>query len=374
MLYELINDFPNEIINLEKGPFISIYQPTHRQKPESTQDSIRFKNLIQRIEKTLKLDHNKVNIEAIMKPLIQIQQDNLFWNQSKEGLAVLVNEDKCLVYRLPQKVDELAVVADSFHIKPLIRVFQSSDRYHVLALTRTGFKIYEGDRYGFEKIEIDEKYPSSLKDVLGEDLTESHLSSGGQNLHGLGSKQEEVDKDTEKFFRYVDKFITDKYSNPTKIPLVLVTLTEHQALFRNISGNSHLLAEGVKVDPESLKKEELNKSVWEILEPLYIEKTKNLVDRYENARAKFQASDDIAEISRATVENKISTLLIESGRIIKGKILEDGKLSEEIPGDSTHEDVLDDIAEAVFRNGGEVVVLPKERMPSTTGAAAIYRY
>lgn len=367
MLYELINDFPNEIINLEKEPFISIYQPTHRQKPESTQDSIRFKNLMQQVEKTLKEDYKEVNIDAIMKPLSQIAEDNIFWNHSKEGLAILVNEEKCLVYRLDQTVYELAVVSDSFHIKPLIRVFQSSDRHHVLTLSRTEFKIYEGNRYGFEEIEIDESIPTTLKDVLGEDLTEAYLSVGGDT-------QREINKDTEKFFRYVDKFVTEHYSNPTQTPLVLVTLTEHQSLFRGLSRNSNLLDEGVKVDPDSLKRDELKNAIWEVLEPIYIKKTEELVERYENSRAKFLGTDDIVEIARATVENKISTLLIEAERIIKGKILEDGKLSEANEDEMTHEDVLDDMAEAVFRSGGEVIVLPKERMPSTTGAAAIYRY
>jgi hypothetical protein len=37
-------------------------------------------------------------------------------------------------------------------------------------------------------------------------------------------------------------------------------------------------------------------------------------------------------------------------------------------------DVLDDVAEAVLRNGGEVIVVPRERMPASTGLAAIYRY
>lgn len=367
MLYELVNDFPNEIINLEKGPFISIYQPTHRQKPESMQDSIRFRNLMKEIEKTLKESHKGVNIDAIMKPLSQIAEDNTFWNHSKEGLAVLVNEDKCLVYKLDQKVYELAVVGDSFHIKPLIRVFQSADRYEVLTLSRNLFKLYEGDRYGFEEIKIAKKHPTTLKDVLGDELTESYTLISGDT-------KAEINKDTEKFFRYVDKFVAERYSNPTKTPLILVTLAEHQSLFRGISKNSHLLEEGVKVDPDSMKGDELKKAVWEVLEPLYIEKTQTLIEKFENARAKSLGSDDIAEIARATIENKISTLLIETGKIIKGKILDDGKILLTDGEQSNHEDVIDDIAEAVYRSGGEVVSLPKERMPSTTGAAAIYRF
>ena len=37
-------------------------------------------------------------------------------------------------------------------------------------------------------------------------------------------------------------------------------------------------------------------------------------------------------------------------------------------------DVLDDLAEAALRTGGEVIVLPPDRMPSKSGAAAIFRY
>jgi hypothetical protein len=37
-------------------------------------------------------------------------------------------------------------------------------------------------------------------------------------------------------------------------------------------------------------------------------------------------------------------------------------------------DIYDDLAEAVLRNGGEVIIVPVERMPTTTGIAAIYRY
>lgn len=374
MSYELINDFPNEIINLEKGPFISIYQPTNRKKPDSLQDATRLKNLIKEVEKTLKEEYKDANSEAILKPIKEIAEDNLFWNQSKEGLAILANEDKCIVYRLPQTVDELAVVADSFHIKPLIRVYQSADRYNILTLNRTSFKLYEGDRYGFEEIKIDESIPTTLEDVLGTDLTDSDLSSGGQNLHGLESKPEEVEKDTKKYFRYVDKFVNENYSNVTKLPLVLVTLSEHQGTFRGISNNSHLLKEAINIDPESLNKDQLKKHVWETLEPLYIEKTKQLVDRFENSRAQFKGSDDVAEVARASTEGKIGTLLIEAGRIIKGEILEDGKVKLDPDSDNTNEDILDDISEAVFRDGGEVIVLPKERMPSTTGAAAIFRY
>ena len=44
MLYEIANTFPHEILDA-KEPFISLYQPTHRYRPENKQDLIRYKNL-----------------------------------------------------------------------------------------------------------------------------------------------------------------------------------------------------------------------------------------------------------------------------------------------------------------------------------------
>jgi hypothetical protein len=43
-------------------------------------------------------------------------------------------------------VPELVVVADSFHVKPLMRILQSADRYQVLGLNRREIKLYQGNR------------------------------------------------------------------------------------------------------------------------------------------------------------------------------------------------------------------------------------
>jgi len=38
------------------------------------------------------------------------------------------------------------------------------------------------------------------------------------------------------------------------------------------------------------------------------------------------------------------------------------------------DDVLDDLAEMVLKMDGQVLVLPRENMPTDSGVAAIYRY
>lgn len=382
MLYEIINEFPHEIIYETEGPFISLYQPTHRHGPENKQDPIRFRNLIKEIEDSLKQKYGQQEISNIMKPLNAIAEDNTFWNYTNDGLAILASKNRCVVYKLQRPVEEIAVVADSFHIKPLIRVFQSADRFYLLGLNRKEFKLYEGTRYGVEEVKFDDDTPTTITEVLGDKLTEAYLNPGSYGgvgaqpmFHGHGGRKDEIDIDTERFFRYVDRFVLENYSRPSDLPLILVALDEYHSVFKEVSHNRLLMEDGIKTSFDTMSLEDLKDQSWKVMEPIYLDKTKKLVERYEFERSKFFASDDIAQVTKAATENRIDTLIIESDRVIPGNIeKESGRLEERNLDDPEVDDLLDDLVEMVFKSKGKVVLLPKERMPSTTGVAAIYRY
>lgn len=382
MPFKIVSDFPNEILEEKEGPFISLYQPTHRHRPHNEQDPIRFKNLVKQIERSLREHYSRRQIEPILEPFYVLAGDKAFWNHSLDGLAILATKDRGVIYKLQRPVKELAVVADSFHIKPLIRIFQSADRYQLLGLSRGEFALYEGNRYGFAPIELDSEVPRTMKDVLGDEYDEKYLTAGvfaGPKgvgaYHGHGGRKETIDKYTERFFRYVDRFVLDNYSKPSGLPLILVALDEHHPVFRRISRNPFLIEEGVRVAFDSISVEEMRDRVWQIIEPVYLQKTKELVDEFKEAQSRFMATDDLAQIARAAWENRVATLLVESDRIIPGKVdMSNGRLIE---GDLQHpefDDILDDLAEMVFRAQGKVVALPKERMPTDTGAAATFRF
>lgn len=380
-MYKIVTDFPNELFKTEAETFISLYQPTHRHGPENQQDPIRFKNLVSEIEESMNKKYDKKQVESLLKPFEALAIDNEFWQHAGEGMAVFATESKCIVYRLQRPVEELAIVADSFHIKPLIRIFQSADRYHLLGINRKEFALYEGNRYGFEKVEIDSEIPQTAEEILGDEFKEAYLTAGGVGsggsvmFHGHGSKKDEIDKDTERFFRTVDRIVLENYSRPMELPLILVSLDEHHTPFQNISHNPFLQKEGIKADYDALTIDELKESAWAKIEPIYIEKTKSLIDKFENARAEDKGSDDISQVAKAVTENRVSQLLIESDRIIPGKVNEEtGELILKELDNPVVDDILDDLAEFVLKNMGEVVMLPKDRMPTNTGVAATYRY
>jgi peptide subunit release factor 1 (eRF1) len=156
----------------------------------------------------------------------------------------------------------------------------------------------------------------------------------------------------------------------------LAALPEHHNLFHKVSNNPFLLEEGIPKNPESLSYNDLVKMAWEVMEPVYLLKVKNLAEEFEQAKANNKGSEDMEAIIYAMEEGRVATILIESGKIIPGKAIASysvGFGNGAIDNLET-DDLLDDLADLAKKMGADALIIPKEDMPSKTGLAAIFRY
>jgi hypothetical protein len=383
-VHDLQHDFAAGILGSAPAPCLSLYQPTHRHHPQNQQDPIRFANLVKTLQRSLREHHGAAEIEELLAPLHALARDDGFWTHTSDGLAVLAAKDLFRVYVLDRPVPERAIVADSFHTKPLLRILQSADRYQVLGLSRQEVRLYEGNRDALGEIELHASVPRTLTDALGEEKTDPRLTvasyggaGGGQSpmRHGHGGKKAEVDLDAERFFRAVDRAVLEAHSKPSQLPLILATLPEHRALFLGITKNPHVLEAGIDVHPDALSIDELRARAWRVLEPRYLARLHALVEEYQNAFAGGHGHYYLTELAPAAVAGRIATLLVEAERVVPGRM---NRATGELDFDRLQhpevDDVLDDLAEITLAKGGDVVIVPAERMPTASGAAAIYRY
>ncbi len=193
--------------------------------------------------------------------------------------------------------------------------------------------------------------------------------------HGHGGKKDEVDSDAERFFRAVDRAVLEHHSRPSGLPLILAALPEHHHLFRQISHNPFLMAEGLTINPDVLPIDELRERAWQVVEPQYQARLAELSEEFEQARSKGLGNDDLAQVAQAAAAGRVATLLIEADRQIAGRL--DGATGRVEVADLSHpqvDDLLDDLGELVEKMGGQVLVIPAEQMPGRTGLAATYRY
>ncbi len=381
----LTNKLIQELLAVDESTCLSLYMPTHRSHPENLQDTIRFKNLLKQLEESLSQKYSAGEVKKHIEPLEALASDDSLWNHASNGLAVFSAEGVFKVVRLNKSVEELAMVADSFHTKPLRQYLQTGDNFHVLCLTLQDIRLFEGNRHSLSEVDLTADIPTTITEALGDDLTDKQTSmdsydvKGSRNspmFHGHGGAKIETEKDAEKFFRVVADDIHEYYSKPSGWPLILAALPEHHSLFDKVNKNSLLLSKGINIDPSSVSPEKLADMAWEIMESEYNLKLDNLVARFEQERANGKGSDDYKEVAIAAVEGRIDTLIVEANRIIAVRVtnLVTGNTQKKDLTNPKVDDLLDDLGELVTKMGGLVMVVPADKMPSDTGLAAIYRY
>ena len=364
-------------------PCVSIYQPTERSYPESQQNPIRYRNMLWEAEQSLRRKYPQRKFDDVLDKLRSFVDDTDFWIESTEALAVFASPSELRAFKLKRPTPELLIVADSFHIKPLVRILQSAERYHILALSLAEARLYEGTRDSLDEVPLT-GVPATIEEALGDRLTEPYLTvtrsygsgTGGPAPmhHGHGSRADERKIDRDRFFRVIDREILERFSRPSGLPLLLAALPEHQTPFREISRNPFLLDAPIALNPDALSRDELRRQAWQAIEPLYARRLDRLCNAYREAAAHGRGTDRVEQAAQAMVQARIGTLLVEAEKRIPGRIDKMGAvLAGNLP-DPSMDDVLDDLAEGVLRAQGEVVVVPAGRMPTTTGIAAIYRF
>lgn len=380
----LDNNLIKDLQSVKNSPCISLYMRTYRSNPEKLTGPINFKNLVKKIEESLLMKYPKEQTDKLLENFKTLGQDNDFWNHVADGLGVFAAGNLFFVVKLNEPVEELAIVADSFHTKPLRHYLQTINKFHVLGVTLDEVFLFEGNRHSLTRIELPQNFPNTLQEIPGLEVTEgyrnvsSYVGTGEGSLgvpHGQGDTNTELNKDVERFFRIVADEVAEKYSKPSGIPMILAALPEHHTLFRRVSKNPQLLPGGIEVNPKAVNTQRLAELAWEVMEPEYKKTLDGLKERFQQAKANERGSDSLKEIVKVAEEGRIDTLLLELGKIITRENKDFvGSIKAGSIDNPEVDDLLDDIGELVTERGGRVIVLPPEMMPTNNGLAAIYRY
>ena len=392
------------------GPCLSLYLPTHRSVPDNTVDLPSFRHLVDGFEMALAATKPRDEIERLLRPLHTIASDVRFWQHTRDGLAVLANDGRARVFLLQRSVAPIAIVAGRFHVMPLLRIAANQERCHVLALTSREARAYVGtvwhDAAGtvverldpVEVIPLPGHPPSELvrrSDVIDEETFQPHRVERGMGpagradtraVHGgTGSRQDDVDDDTEIFLRHVDAVVLEQISRTAGLPLVLVAGPRVAAMFRGLSHNDFLVDDHVAKDPHLMTRDDLSAAVAPVFAAAAAGRIARELRAFSQAGDRDLAAGDLADIGRAAVAGRVATLLVEEGRFesgrfdrLTGAVEFDGRPPADVARSggiaAQAEDLVGAVAETVLLHGGTILALRRNEMPTESGVAAIYRY
>ncbi len=370
---------------------VSIYMPTHRASDQILENAVRFRNLLDRAEEQL-IESGMRGPEAdqLLSPARPLVEDELFWQRQSDGLAVFLAAGLARRYCLPLDFEELVVVSDRFHIKPLLSVLSNNGRFYVLAMSQHETRLLQGTRHRIGEIDLEdrEQVPETAVEVLKwEDpemrlqhhtAAESTLHQGVAAVfhgHGVASQDDPKEK-LLRYFHRLDAGIRNLLADDNA-PLVPVGDDFVLARYREASTYPNLTEEGVQSEPQELDARALHRRAWTIVRPLFARAEERAHEVYEHLQGtdSERASNDIQEIVPAAVFERVEGLFVERDEQQWGVFnWETGEVElheDQEPGDR---DLLDLAAVHTMLNGGWVFVVERERVPNGAPMAAVFRY
>lgn len=356
---------------------VSVFLPTERAGREIQQSPIRLKNLLREAEKRLH-DLGVRSIDTITKPAHDLVNDSGFWRHQGDGLAIFLAPDFAESYTLPSSFDDLVVVADHFHLKPLLPMMSTGQTFFVLGLSQKYVKLFKGGPFSVGEVTL-EGVPASLKDALKYDDREPSLNAhgGGRTraiFHGQGLGKDDPKDDIKRYFRQIDAGLHEILKDE-RSPLVLAGVDYLLPLFRDVSEYPHIMEGGVVGSPEHVSVDQLHTRAWEIVSPVFGKERQDAKARYLAVAETPSGTADVKRAIRAAHQGRVDTLFVAVGQHLWGT------WDPETEAIHTHEtpaagdiDLLDAAAAQAWLHGGTVYAVLPEEVPGEGHLAAILRY
>jgi len=317
-----------------KGPMISLYLSKDMSILDNKPLFDRWKELLLKAEFYLLKDYTRSFVDEFMKKL---------WD--KNYLEKLEGLDRGVVVfhslegfdgevgfiRVQSSITDLVIVADSFHIKPLIRIKNNVRGFFIVTMS------------------------SRAINVLIENSGHLIKLDSYRNEPGIDGKNK---KDSKDFFLNSSQEL-NKLFTAYRLPIILAGVKDHIGHMKKLLNQSMLMDESIVGNVEKMKAAELQERVYKILTPYYEQQELGALSELEIAMARDRAVTYLEDIAISAVYGKVQKLFVVENRYVWGSInKQTGEIFISPRQVNAHDDdVLDDLCQLVLSKGGEVIVV-----------------
>lgn len=378
-----------ELANFQKENCVSIFIPTHNSGVEVNEkyDIIIFKNNLQKAKSALaERGFDQKQTELFLKPAYELINEEGFWNNLQEGLAVFIADDFFEIFQVPYTLKEEFHINGSFLVTPLLPLIEKRHPFYLLVFSKHDCKFYEGNQFEMKKLEV-EGLPSGIDDVVPFELKESrqtHRRAGaaagkssmvGANFHGHGNGLSDEDEYLQQYYKEVDQTLWKEVLHSQHVPLILAAVDYEIALYKQISNYKHVCEDCLTGNFEHEDRQSIYLKAKEKLAPYFKEYVNDALKKFYDNSAGELSSSIPEEVIAAAYYAQISDLFVEKNQRIWGSFDEKENQIEIHEQRQAGDDCL--INNAIIKtlmNGGEVHLLDKEKMPTESSLAAFLRF
>lgn len=365
---------------------VSLYIPFHKFGTEVQQNPIRLRNLLRNAEERL-VTIGLRGPEAVkfLDPIRRLLDDELFWRQMSDGLAIFLSPDFFRYYRLPVPFKELLTVRDRFHVKPILHILSGDGRFYVLALSQKGFRVLQCSRYGLREIDLSDSVPRSFAEFIRYDELDRqhqyhlHSAAPGLGKESMVSHGKEVGEQTKedllRYFQRINEGLHGEILKEETAPLILAGVDYVTAIYKQANTYRHVLDSVLTGSPDDVDSSQLHRRAWVVVQPYFDQSRLKALGRYRELAGTGLTSNDLAVIVPAAYYGKVELLFVPVDREQWGTFDPDSGAVElhqvAGPGD---EDLLDSAVANTVAHRGTLYTMKSEEMPDRSPLVAVLRY
>ncbi len=380
----LAKDEFSELANFKNDLCMSLYMGTGNTSSVEAniqKDFIGFKNQIQQLTAMLKdkgLDQTA--IESLLKPAYDLLRREEFWSNLSHGLAVFVSNNFFKYIRLPFTPKNELLINSSFYLTPLIPMLTSRDYFYVLVLSKKQAKLYRADAWAMQYIPV-QGMPKGMDDVIhfeekdDQKLFRTDTAGAGANYHGIGSGKPDEKANLAIYFDEVDETIWKEVLHNEKAPLLLAGVEYLIPIYKQVAKYKPIWDEAITGGHEYEDTTALYVQARAKLEPYFMQRLNKALNAYGNQSATGLTSSVVEDIIPAAHYGRVYQLFALKGEHIWGSFDEMNNALTMHPTREENDDCLiDKTIIKTLMTGGEVFILPEEKMPGRSKLAALMRY
>jgi hypothetical protein len=294
-----------------------------------------------------------------LEPVDSLLQDPRIFNQMKGNIGIFRNKDCFRVLNIPVNVEPSCHVATSFHVKPLLKWLQTDQDFLLLGIDKKSAHLYLGNQESIKCLDS-VLFPEFFKDANELDSYDSLKMARQQR-----TKEDET-------FTWLNTWLSQ------------VTINTKPKLF--LAGEKRLVSslcrslryENMVRAPVSNSFNRHNVVVpWSAIRKILKEDSHKSLEKvlceFRFAEGLNLANKNIFQIAKAVVQGRVRKLIIMEEISIFGKIdrISGGLAIHPFDQDHEDDDILDDLAQMVLSQGGEVIVAPRNEIPKGRPILAI---
>lgn len=327
------------------SPCISVYLPVINAGEDTEQTRKRLNRLLNTVRETLALHYP--NAAMSMGRSLLAFADKLPRFVPGRALAIFISQKVSGYIPLSETVNEMAVVSESFHVKPLLSLLQGQERYFVVSLTTKKAQVFEGNSHGMESREIIYRSPPKCDES----------------------------RDFLRFCHEIERRLKARFRGRQE-PLLIVAPEHLRATYRRISRlRNHIDDSSLSINTEISAPAELHAITWPLAVQYLGRQRKRIEREFRIARHKRITLENLEDVARAAADGRIISLFIEKNVQLWGRFDQDAQpiFRREIRNREPVDCMLDDLAEQVIASGGDVYLLSPGEMPTRSPVAAIVK-